>query len=565
MNPSTALATVLVDELVRGGVRQAVVSPGSRSSSLALALYNADAEGRLRLHVRVDERSAGFLALGLAKVSGVPAVVLTTSGTAAANLHPAVTESDLAGVPLVVLTADRPPELRATGANQTIDQLKLFGRSVRFFAEVGTPDESAGQNAYWRGLASRALAESTGALSGRPGPVHLNLAFREPFLPVSTDAWPESLDGRAAGQAWTRVESPPPARSDVMLPPRTLVVVGDCVPAEGRAALRLAEEHGWPVVSEPTGNANSGPQAISTGGWVLGQQQWWSGNRPTSILVVGRPTLSRTVLEALRDPQVSTYVVPSAGQWSDSTRSAAHVLRSLPRAQGHLGADTVWQASWKSAEQAARSTVDAVLDARPDSEQTLVRELHGALPPDALLVAGSSLPIRHLFLAARAREGVTTVANRGAAGIDGTISTALGAAQTWQEGGGGPAVALVGDLTFLHDSNGLFVEQGQDVRLTVVVVNNDGGGIFELLEQATGTDRPMFERLFGTPTGADLAALCGASGTPFARVADGGELCAAVTDPRAGIQVVEVRAERAQTAATQAEVAKAVSAVLASS
>jgi 2-succinyl-5-enolpyruvyl-6-hydroxy-3-cyclohexene-1-carboxylate synthase len=324
--------------------------------------------------------------------------------------------------------------------------------------------------------------------------------------------------------------------------------------------LRLAEEHGWPLVSEPTGNASSGPQAISTGGWLLGVDACWDELLPENILVVGRPTLSRAVNRALADPRVATFVVPTAGRWADSTRTATHVLPSLPREHGHQAADADWLARWTSAEADARKVLDASLDSVPRSEQNLVRELHAALPADALLVAGSSLPIRHLFLCARPREGVTTVANRGAAGIDGTNSTAVGAATSWQESGGGPAVALVGDLTFLHDSTGLLGDRSSEPHLTIVVLNNNGGGIFELLEQATATDRVAFEKVLGTPTGVDLAAICGATGTPFTRVADAAELSSVAKDPRVGLQVVEVRTDRGETARLHGEIGEAISA-----
>jgi 2-succinyl-5-enolpyruvyl-6-hydroxy-3-cyclohexene-1-carboxylate synthase len=291
MNPSTALATVLVDELLRCGMREAVLAPGSRSAPLALALYELEAEGRVRLHVRIDERSAGFLALGLAKASGAPVAVVTTSGTAAANLHPAVVEADQSGVPLVLLTADRPPELRSTGANQTIDQVKLFGDAVRLFAEVGTPERVPGLTAYWRALAGRAWASAEGTLTRNPGPVHLNVAFREPLVPDGTFDWPDPLGGRDNGAPWTSAEAPAVVAPSVRLPARTLVVVGDTTPANGRAASVLAEEHGWPVISEPSGNARRGPNAISTGGLLLEVDEFVASARPEHVLVVGRPTL----------------------------------------------------------------------------------------------------------------------------------------------------------------------------------------------------------------------------------------------------------------------------------
>ncbi|MDH4159042.1 MAG: 2-succinyl-5-enolpyruvyl-6-hydroxy-3-cyclohexene-1-carboxylic-acid synthase [Actinomycetota bacterium] len=566
MNPSTALATVLVDELLRCGLREAVLAPGSRSAPLALALQEADVAGRLRLHVRLDERSAGYLALGLAKASGVPVPVVTTSGTAAANLHPAVLEADQSGVPLLLLTADRPPELRSTGANQTIDQVKLFGDAVRMFAEVGAPDRVAGQTAYWRALTGRTWAAARGTLTGDPGPVHLNLAFRDPLVPDGDPAWPEPLGGRPDGAPWTHAEAAMALAPNVHLPARTLVVVGDTDPVTGRAAGRLAEEHGWPVVSEPSGNARSGPNAISTGALLLGVEGFVAAARPEQVLVVGRPTLSRPVMALLRDARVVVSVVATTPRWADATRTACQVLPALPAADGHHDPDAEWLALWQEAERAARAAVDELL-ASPaaGSELRLARDLAAGLPSDALLYLGSSMPIRDHFLAAAPREGVTVMANRGAAGIDGTVSSAMGAALAWQRDGGGRAFAVLGDLTALHDANGLV--RGPDEPtpdLTCVVVNNDGGAIFGLLEQGAGGPQEGFERVFGTPHGVDLAAWCGATQTPHTRAGSVAEAVEAALDPRGGLQVVELRTDRTAVApahrALQAAAARAVTA-----
>jgi len=547
MNPSTALATVLVDELLRCGVSEAVIAPGSRSTPLALALHEADAAGRLRLHVRIDERSAGFLALGLAKVSGAPVPVVTTSGTAAANLHPAVLEADQSGVPLLALTADRPPELRATGANQTIDQVKVYGSSVRLFAEVGTPDPSAGLTAYWRALAGRAVAAALGTLTRDPGPVHLNVAFREPLVPDDAP-WPEPLGGRDAGKPWTVVESADTLAPNARLAPRTLVLVGDAPPDLGRDAVRLAEERGWPVISEPSGNARWGANAISTGALLLADDEFVSMARPDEVLVVGRPTLSRAVLALLRDARVSVTVVAGSARWADATRTAAHVLPSLPVSDGHHEPDGDWLQLWRDAETRARSAVDDVLD-QGMSEARLARDLIAALPVGSLLFLGSSMPVRDVFTASAPRDGVTVMANRGAAGIDGTISSAVGAALAWQRAGGGPAFALMGDLTALHDANGLVL--GPDEArpdLSIIVVNNDGGGIFELLEPGQHTEPDAFERVFVAPHGVDFAAWAQARATSFTPAPDSVAALTAALDPRGGLHVVEVRTDRADLA-----------------
>ena len=564
MNPSTALATVLVDELLRCGVREAVLAPGSRSTPLALALYELEAEGRVRLHVRIDERSAGFLALGLAKASGTPVPVVTTSGTAAANLHPAVIEADQSGVPLLLLTADRPPELRATGANQTIDQVKLFGDAVRLFAEVGTPEQVVGLTAYWRALAGRAWAAASGTLTRNPGPVHLNLAFREPLVPDGTYDWPEPLGGREHGAAWTSAEAPAAAAPNVRLPARTLVLVGDTTPAIGRAASVLAEEHGWPVISEPSGNARRGPNAISTGGLLLELESFLDAARPEQILVVGRPTLSRAVLALLRDPRSSVSVVATTTNWADATRTAMQVLPALPAADGHHEPDAEWLKLWQDAETAASAAIDDVLDNEDAAELGLARALHAALPADSLLFLGSSMPVRDVFVAAAPRDGVTVLANRGAAGIDGTVSSAVGAALAWQRDGGGRAFALMGDLTALHDSNGLVLGPDEpEPDLTIVVVNNDGGAIFGLLEQGQEQYADAYERVFGTPHSVDFAAWCGATQTPHTRVESAGAALDAALDARSGgITVVEVRTNRGAVTRAQSALRVAVAAAL---
>ena len=565
MNPSTALASVLVDELLRCGMREAVVAPGSRSAPLALAFHELESEGRLRLHVRVDERSAGFLALGLAKASGTPVPVVTTSGTAAANLHPAALEADQSGVPLLLLTADRPPELRSTGANQTIDQVKLFGDAVRLFAEVGAAERVTGLTAYWRALAGRAWAAAAGTLTRNPGPVHLNLAFREPLVPDGSFDWPEPLGGREHGAPWTFADSPVIVAPNVHLPARTLVVVGDTTPDLGRSASVLAEEHGWPVISEPSGNARRGPNAISTGGLLVEAKGFLDAARPDHILVVGRPTLSRAVLALLRDPRSAVTVVGSTANWADATRSAAQVLPALPAADGHHEPDEEWLSGWRQAEAAARKAVDHVLQDDESTELGLASALVGAIPSDALLYLGSSMPVRDVFIGAAPRDGVTVLANRGVAGIDGTVSSAVGAALAWQRDGGGRAFALMGDLTALHDANGLVLgPDEQEPDLTFVVVNNDGGAIFSLLEQGSDDYSDAFERVFGTPHGVDFAAWCGATQTPHTRTATASAAIDAVMDPRgSGLRVVELRTERAAVARVRHSLASAVEEALA--
>lgn len=539
MNPSTALARVLVDELVRGGVREAVLSPGSRSAPLAFALHRADVAGRLRLHVRIDERSAGFLALGLAKASGRAVPVVTTSGTATANLHPAVLEASHADVPLLLLTADRPPELRGTGANQTIDQVHLYGYAVRMFADVGAPERRAGQNAYWRALTCRALAAATGDAGTASGPVQLNLGLREPLVPEQDEAWVEALNGREGGGPWTERIVAVPARPVDDLPGRTVVVLGDGPSGPAEQALRLAEARGWPVVAEPSSGAASSPALVPAAELVLAAPGFLDAHLPDRVLVVGRPTLSRVLGRLVSAAPAD--VVGAAGRWSDPARQAGRVLPGVPL-PGSGPVDDDWLPAWLAAGSQASDALTRVLSATPGlAEPVVAREVLAAA--GGVLFVGSSKPVRDLFLAGP-REGVRVLANRGAAGIDGTVSTALGAALADQAAGGGQAYALLGDLTFLHDSNGL-VSSPQEPRpdLTIVVANNDGGAIFGTLEQGAPGFEGAFERVFGTPHGVDLAALCAATGTPYTLAVTTAELRDAL-GPRSGVRVVEVRSDR---------------------
>jgi 2-succinyl-5-enolpyruvyl-6-hydroxy-3-cyclohexene-1-carboxylate synthase len=600
MNPSTAFATVLVDELIRCGLTDAVVAPGSRSAPLALALHSAaSAQGSpLRLHVRIDERSASFLALGLAKTHGRPVVIVTTSGTAAAHCHAAVIEADEAGVPLLVLTADRPPELRGTGANQTIDQLKLYGSAVRWFCEAGVPENRPGQVAYWRSLACRAwfCAAGKGAAgngtvdngSGFPGPVHLNLPLREPLVPGLADtgladtgaigaaAWCEPLEGRPGGAAWTQFKGGPgdsqrgPALAALALDwtERGVVVAGDGA-ADPVGLAALAAQAGWPLLAEPSSGARQGPVALSSYPYLLDSPSFLHGHQPDLIISAGRPGLSRGQLTLLRGAGGDAgagmrHVVLSQGpgRWSDPARTASEVaarvaLREAPGQAGQSG----WLQSWLAADVAARRAADEVLAADSSlSEPVLARAVAAALPAGGLLWAASSMPVRDLDRHMLARPDLRVLASRGASGIDGLVSAAIGAAIAHQASGGGPAVALLGDLALLHDAPGLMLGPlDQRPDLCLIVVNNDGGGIFSTLEQAAFPD--AFERVFGTPHGADLSALAAAAGLPYTLLEQLGDLPGVLAGT--GLRIAEVRTDRAAGAKLRTAIAEACVAAIA--
>ncbi len=551
MNPSTACARVLVDELIRRGVREAVLSPGSRSAPLALALDAADRAGRLRLHVRIDERSAGFLALGLAKASGVAVPVVTTSGTATANLHPAVLEASYSDIPLLVLTADRPPELRGVGANQTIDQIELYGRAVRRFVELGVPEERPGQVVVWRTTIAAALA------AAGDGPVQLNLPFREPLVPDGDESWIEPLGAPAAGLDAAPAPAAPsplsheaafhqPVRPkaplcevEAALTGRGVVVLGDGAQGLAAEAVALATARGWPVIAEPTVALPGLSAAVRGAALLLADAAFLGSHVPDLVLVAGRPTLSRGVLALLRAAG-DHWVVDPHGRRHDPTRTATRFLPWLPTTAVAQPAAAGWLAAWLVAADRATAAATAVLAGEGLSEPLVARTLVAALPAGALLFVGSSRPIRDVDAFAAPRTDVRILANRGVAGIDGTVSSAIGAALAHA----GPAYALLGDLTFLHDANGLVLGPAEPrPDLCIVVVNNDGGGIFRLLEPGDAAHAQSFERVFGTPHGVDLAALCAATRTPHRLASTPGELTQALV-PARGIRVVEVRTDR---------------------
>ncbi len=597
MNPATAFATVLVDELIRCGLREAVVAPGSRSAPLAMALHAASAAARLRLHVRIDERSAGFLALGMAKASGRPTAVVCTSGTAAAHLHAAVIEADEAGVPLLVLTADRPPELRATGANQTIDQIKLYGSAVRWFCEVGVPEDRPGQAGYWRSTACRAWALAAGDAASFPGPVHLNVPLREPLVPDSPDAarrdrgltdaaqrepglagtgaqWPEALGGRAGGVPWTQVggEGQPgrARRSGPQLTvdwtERGVVVCGDGTASPAEAAA-LAQAAGWPLLAEPSSGARHGGTALTCYQYLLDRPAFTHAHQPDVIISAGRVGLSRGQLALLRSTGTAgRHVVLSQGpgRWSDPARTATAVTSGvvLAGAPGGVAPDrgSGWLQSWLAADAAARQAADSVLAADGSlSEPLLAREVAAALPPGGLLWVASSMPARDLDRHMVPRADLRVLASRGASGIDGLVSAAIGAALAHQAAGGGPAAALLGDLALVHDAPGLMLgplEPRPD--LCLIVVHNDGGGIFSSLEQAAFPG--PFERVFGTPHGTGLRQLADATRVPYTLLEHAGQVPDALAGT--GLRLAEVRTDRAQGARLRAAIGHACAAAL---
>jgi 2-succinyl-5-enolpyruvyl-6-hydroxy-3-cyclohexene-1-carboxylate synthase len=534
LNPGTALARVVVDELARGGVVEAVIAPGSRSAPLAIAF--AEHPG-IRLHVRIDERSAAFLGLGLAKASGTPVPIACTSGTAAANFHPAVLEAAHSQVGLVVLTADRPPELRGTGANQTVDQIKLYGDAVGLFTELGVAEAQRGMVAYWRSVICRALSAAT-----RTGPVHLNVPFREPLVHDPADeAWPESLAGRPDGRPWTEiiltsgVAEPVAELADP--PERGILVVGDGA-AAAHQAVEFAEAAQWPIFAEPMSGARRGSHAITTYSQLVAIPDVVDRYVPELVVTVGKPGLARSLLDLY--PRVVHLVVDPSAQWADPTRTASRVVPALPVVQ-RTRSSSDWLAAWQRMETAARGELERILGQDGElTELRLARQLADVAGDNAVFIVGSSMPIRCLDLVMPAGAGPWVLANRGASGIDGCVSTAVGAALAHQASGGGAAFAMLGDLSVLHDQNGLIIGPGEPrPDLTVVVVNNAGGGIFSFLPYA---GMSQFEKLFGTPHGVDFAHVAAATGWEY-HLASGAEEFPGVLKG-GGTRLVEVRTDR---------------------
>ena len=562
---TTAFARALVDEWARAGVTDACLAPGSRSAPLALALA---ADDRVRVHVHLDERSTAFFALGLAKATGRPAIVLSTSGTGAAHFHGSVLEARHARVPLVVCTADRPPELRDTGAGQTIDQLKLYGDAPRWFCEVGVPEDRPGDGASWRAVAARAVVE---ALGPPAGPVHLNLAFREPLVPTGDPL--VECPGRADGRPWIDAVRSPREPDEAAVtrlanavretPPGALVTGwgADVTPA---TVDRFATTAGWPVLADPISGLRSGAHAISTYDALLRAPGFAAAHRPDLVVRVGAALTSKAACAWL-DPSIPQTVVDADRAWLDPQRAAGELFAVDGEAllagvaEQLAGTERVrspWLEAWRSAERSGRAAMDELLDGWAEPfEGRIARDVVDALPHGGTLVVASSMPVRDVESFARPRDGARIVANRGVNGIDGFVSTTLGIAAGEH---GGPVVALLGDLCLLHDSNGLLGAADRGVDATFVVLDNDGGGIFSFLPQA---DLPEhFETLFGTPHGIDLAELARVHRIPAERVEKASEVVPALEASTAagGVRLVIVPTERTDNVARHREVWQAV-------
>ena len=528
---SPAIARAIVEELLASGVTDVVVCPGSRSAPLALTLADAERRGLVRLHVRIDERSGAYLALGLARISGRPAAVVTTSGTAAVNLHPAVVEAAYSGIPLIAITADRPRSVRASGANQTIDQRDLYGVDAITWIDLEGLSEPA-----LRSAVASAVDLATGA---HPGPVHLDVPLSEPLVEPSAhaiaDVEPRPHRSRQQGEGPALASLLPPG-SD---PGRGVLVAGDFDDDPTRhAAAALATALGWPVISEPTGNLTDHANALRHGPLIAAAMP-----APEVVVSIGRVGLHRSISSLLRGAgtHLAVDVPPYLGR-VDPVLTAATVIQAVPVPDGEVEPD--WLAAWRAADARAADLVDVAWP--PDSDSVpgpvAAQLLSRAAGPEDLLVIGPSWPVRHVSMFAgplRAR----CIGNRGTSGIDGVVSTAWGAALAHAElHPSGTTYALLGDLTALYDRNGLLAPESElRPRLVYVVLDNDGGGIFSTLEQGAPDFAADFERVFGTPHGGSLATLLDAQGVDIDVVDSASELASALAHSSDGVRVIIVR------------------------
>jgi 2-succinyl-5-enolpyruvyl-6-hydroxy-3-cyclohexene-1-carboxylate synthase len=563
-----ASVTALLDGLVGGGVAHMCMTPGSRSTPIALA---AARHPGITLHVHVDERSSAFFGLGIAAASGKPVAMFCTSGTAAANHFPAVVEACMARVPIIVMTADRPPELHGVGANQTIDQQNLFGRYVKWFCDTGVPAGGERERHHWASFGVNAITHAV--RFPPPGPVHLNLPFREPLLPSGSGAGAPPITYTTSSAAHRPVDLMPAFLREVSTGHRVVVVAGRLrVPPEG--LVDLCAERGWPLLAEPlSGLREAAPEsghggALSAGPLLAADAGFREQTHPDLVIQVGAAPTSRGVQELIRGADRLLIIDPD-GLVADPDRRAtltieddpADVVAVLRAGRSSLPATRPqWSGEWHAADRKVREAVDTLLDSWDEPfEGRIARDVAAAIPDGGVLFAGSSMPVRDLDTFMSPRAGLRVLANRGASGIDGLVSTTFGIAEV-----SGPTYALLGDLSVLHDASGLLWGARRGPGAVLVVIDNNGGGIFSLLPQAS-LARDEFELLFGTPHGLDLEAIARAAGAGVRTVTSAGVLVPAMREAATsgGVQILRVRVDRVRAVELRGEVSRAVSAALA--
>ena len=545
-----ACAQAFVGTLAQFGLTDACVSPGSRSTPIVLALAR---QPDVRVHMHLDERASAFFALGLAKASNRPVVVACTSGTAAANLLPAVVEASMARVPLILLTADRPPDLRGVGANQAIDQLELFGRHVRWFADAPLPTEGPDATSAWVGLAAQ-----THARACSPGPVHVNLPFREPLVPAGDEVQPGSamtaFGGTLVNEGALPVEGDVDGFVGAIRNERRGVLYVGGLRSPSASIVELGKRLGWPVIAEPTSGLRV-PGTLAAGQFLLSNEHYSQGHVPNLVVQFGAAPTSRAAVDLVGSAGRLVIVDPDDVVADPHRRAERRFVLHASELARVVAGDLserpagAWLVEWVEADARARLAVDETIDAWEEPyEGRLARDLAASLPDGSTLVVGSSMPVRDLDAYMAPREGLGVLANRGASGIDGFVSTALGVAAS-----GAPTTAYCGDLTLLHDVGSLLWSARRGHDAVFVVPNNDGGVIFSFLPQRA---LPEFEELFTTPHGLDFASICAAAGAGHARVERAAELVPAIETARTagGVHVVEVPIDREENVRRHAEV-----------
>jgi len=564
MNPDQAIylyVGAFLDELARSGVKHVVVCPGSRSTPIALMLAE---EARIKLWLHLDERSAAFFALGMAKSLRAPVALLCTSGTAAANFFPAIVEAQVSHVPLIVLTADRPPELRDTGAPQTIDQLKLYGEYAKWFVEMALPEGTPEALRYARTIACRAVADS---LASPSGVVHLNFPFREPLVPAEVSVTFEEKDrvayeGRADGLPYLQNVSGTPTvdveratrlAAELFETERGLIVAGPQTdPALQDVLTKLSVALGYPLLADPLSQVRCGGQeaenVIDAYDAFLRDASVAAKLVPEVVLSFDAISTSKPVLQYLQRHANARQIL-IGGAWNDPNRVAteAYLVPSVEFCEALLGemeqetaSPSPWLKQWQAIQKASREAVAEQLNATDEFfEGRVFAELAAGLPDGATLWASSSMPVRDMdtFVPATDHK-IRFLSNRGANGIDGVISSALGAGAVSD----GRLVLVIGDIAFYHDMNGLLAAKLHKLNATIVLLNNDGGGIFSFLPQAAHPKH--FEALFGTPHGLNFEPVAGIYGAEYARPKDWDEFRTAVQDDRPGLKIIEVRTDR---------------------
>jgi 2-succinyl-5-enolpyruvyl-6-hydroxy-3-cyclohexene-1-carboxylate synthase len=562
---AVACVTTLLHELVRGGVAHMCMTPGSRSTPIALA---AARHPGITLHVHLDERSSAFFGLGIAAASGQPVAMFCTSGTAAANHLPAVVEASMARVPIIVMTADRPPELHGVGANQTVEQQNLFGTFVKWFCDTGVPEEGERERQRWSSIGMRAIQQAVGFPP--PGPVHLNLPFREPLLPSGRNVDAPPVEFTTSTATHPGPDRMPAFLREVSTGHRVVVVAGRLrvPPTE---LIDLCAERGWPLLAEPlSGLRNSRSDragALSAGALIAADAGFRERLHPDLVIQVGAAPTSRGTQELVRGADRLLIVDPDHLVADPDRRATmtiddapADVVAALREHPSTLPATRPqWAGEWREADRTVRAAVDALLDSWDEPfEGRIARDLAAAIPDGGVLLAGSSMPVRDLDMFMNPRAGLRVLANRGASGIDGLVSTAFGIAEV-----SGPTYALLGDLSMLHDASGLLWGARHGHAAVLVVVDNDGGGIFSMLPQAS-LPHDEFELLFGTPHGLDLDAIARSSGAGVRTVDRARVVVPAIREAETagGVQIVRVRVDRQRAVELRAEVSRAVTAAL---